>query len=889
MLQLCSNTELESLSSAAVSCKPSKTLTNDQKSLVLAIRKLKRFMANDSDRITTWIYTTLKLRRSATPTDMTDPVNQALVDLITNCISFQEATNNTSSLDTLFQLVKKETLEMGWLLCLIGEKLPQLVTRRIHEHLILGFALNGNPYLGISNSDNDIVHISNHLFQHLLQGPRMQFVVQSVVDLLDQYLLWIKDNASLSTDLQRFTLGYLLSLPKISPALFQESWSTVFKRLLQNDTAGTAFLYEKTAKSSLVKTSDGVQDLVSVFPRWLTTIAFDSKGLIMKHALDVAIMLDTLAHDTRLDLTYLIPTGDKSIIDTLKPSFEQLDLKPTSIDLVQWTISIVSSSSSKQQRGVDDLKIPLFLLQLVILKDGESKEMAVDMFVQLITRLDRPTDLNSSLGARYLALNLVSSAESKWPGIFQLVLENIFSKAIAMHIADSEGSVNIEKILANLAMLFEPPDNTSPQQQPGFHAFQAYLTSHWRQVLLLFLNHPSMECRAMGYRVLTNSHFWEKSAHVEGCDPQTISKLLMDAWFRHIKGRYLRFGQEEEISVVDEQQRLIAYCCQQPDIAKTMLSFAIDGILGGALEIFPSVDVNALQQEKLSLFDKVRQEENEKFIPQQAHQTRKPPQFVTTIEFLTEEEFDVRDKIYVDNIQRTAALFFQFSEQANIEQFQDVSAHILSRLTSIWSPNAVPLDSYDDVLPRNIPYQCDIDIGNAFKDHPVLFLIFEKYTSVQNQQYSSSAANEIARSILVYFIVFWHMKEVVNIPTALRFATQLEETTRLILLLKPVLPQFLVDAYRVFPFMSAKDLGDILFQVVWYYLRWHPATSNQAQIPGIKAKTTVEVINDNELNEKCFKRLMSICESRLKLLESVPSWHQALQDVVSTLNTSSNG
>jgi len=89
--------------------------------------------------------------------------------------------------------------------------------------------------------------------------------------------------------------------------------------------------------------------------------------------------------------------------------------------------------------------------------------------------------------------------------------------------------------------------------------------------------------------------------------------------------------------------------------------------------------------------------------------------------------------------------------------------------------------------------------------------------------------------------------------------------------------------------MSAKDLGDILFQVVWYYLRWHPATSNQAQIPGIKAKTTVEVINDNELNEKCFKRLMSICESRLKLLESVPSWHQALQDVVSTLNTSSNG
>lgn len=46
---------------------------------------------------------------------------------------------------------------MGWLLCLIGEKLPQLVTRRIHEHLILGFALNGNPYLGISNRYENLI------------------------------------------------------------------------------------------------------------------------------------------------------------------------------------------------------------------------------------------------------------------------------------------------------------------------------------------------------------------------------------------------------------------------------------------------------------------------------------------------------------------------------------------------------------------------------------------------------------------------------------------------------------------------------------------------------------------------------------------------------------
>jgi hypothetical protein len=37
---------------------------------------------------------------------------------------------------------------MAWLLCLIGEKLPQLVTRRIHQCLILGFASYSNSYLG---------------------------------------------------------------------------------------------------------------------------------------------------------------------------------------------------------------------------------------------------------------------------------------------------------------------------------------------------------------------------------------------------------------------------------------------------------------------------------------------------------------------------------------------------------------------------------------------------------------------------------------------------------------------------------------------------------------------------------------------------------------------
>lgn len=47
--------------------------------------------------------------------------------------------------------------------------------------------------------------------------------------------------------------------------------------------------------------------MVDIFPVWLSQVAFSSSGLVMKHALDVAVMLDTIAHDERLDMKALIP------------------------------------------------------------------------------------------------------------------------------------------------------------------------------------------------------------------------------------------------------------------------------------------------------------------------------------------------------------------------------------------------------------------------------------------------------------------------------------------------------------------------------------------------------------------------------------------------------
>lgn len=78
--------------------------------------------------------------------------------------------------------------------------------------------------------------------------------------------------------------------------------------------------------------------------------------------------------------------------------------------------------------------------------------------------------------------------------------------------------------------------------------------------------------------------------------------------------------------------------------------------------------------------------------------------------------------------------------------------------------------------------------------------------------------------------------------------------------------------------MSAKDLGDILFQVIWYYLRW--STTN-ANIPGIKKVVTTT--NNDELIEKCKKRLLSICENRLKVLSNAPSWHDTLKTIMSNI------
>jgi hypothetical protein len=92
-----------------------------------------------------------------------------------------------------------------------------------------------------------------------------------------------------------------------------------------------------------------------------------------------------------------------------------------------------------------------------------------------------------------------------------------------------------------------------------------------------------------------------------------------------------------------------------------------------------------------------------------------------------------------------------------------------------------------------------------------------------------------------------------------------------------------VNSYQVFPFLSAYDLGEVLFQVAWQFLRWHPSLNHNINIPGIKS-TVMPADSQEELSNKCKRKLMTIINNRLEILKAVPSWHKGLSDIVSQLN-----
>ncbi|ORE01607.1 hypothetical protein BCV72DRAFT_69981 [Rhizopus microsporus var. microsporus] len=158
-------------------------------------------MVQEKTSLVTWIVDILKKRQYKATAD---PINDALVHLLTDIISFHEATG-TSVLHAFFELIRADAKEMTWLLNLIGEKLPHHVLPQIHEYLVLGLSVYGNPFLGSKNGEDiinedqtSLIHIGNSLFQHLLSAHPSQ-TVESLTTIQKRYLEWISDPSVLST------------------------------------------------------------------------------------------------------------------------------------------------------------------------------------------------------------------------------------------------------------------------------------------------------------------------------------------------------------------------------------------------------------------------------------------------------------------------------------------------------------------------------------------------------------------------------------------------------------------------------------------------------------------------------------------------------------------
>jgi hypothetical protein len=222
------------------------------------------------------------------------------------------------------------------------------------------------------------------------------------------------------------------------------------------------------------------------------------------------------------------------------------------------------------------------------------------------------------------------------------MLEQLFSKAMALNITGNDNDVSkVEIIFGNLAILSDerPADQTKikvdlPPISSSLHqSFADYISSHCRQVMLLFINHPSINCRAMGYRVLSNSRFWQQDHQLQPTDTSAICKLLCDSWFRLLKNRYNLAPDDDDgddgtgpddkpdvglvelqnLSKINKTGRigysylhiilmmdLVTQYCSHRTASSTMIDVVLDSILNGSLETFPRSDLSLDSYSKTS-------------------------------------------------------------------------------------------------------------------------------------------------------------------------------------------------------------------------------------------------------------------------------------------------
>ncbi|CAO3665278.1 unnamed protein product [Umbelopsis ramanniana] len=555
----------------------------------------------------------------------------------------------------------------------------------------------------------------------------------------------------------------------------------------------------------------------------------------MKHALDVAVMLDTIAHDEHLGMKELIPTKDNSIITGMKASFTVPDLKPASVDLVEWTVGLLKQNMGRVNE--EAMQIPIFLLQL---RGLQSKASAVELLSHLLLRLDKSSDADSNECTRYLIFHLINKLDERWSGVFRDVLDKIFSKlkASISKLTDEQNpdARVIERVLGSCSVIAEPcTDDARVAAQATLHSFQSYLADEWKTVMSLFINHPALTCRISGFEVLLYSQFWTGVSDKDA--EHDIADKLTQAWFRYLTERFsalhIRGGKDAALRKVISN--LVHDMSQEPRIARQLLETFCDRIYEGALESFSQskyftvtlsdnwllLDVYRKQMSvhvasaDEPLGQVSRRQMGSRFKPRQ-------PRYLAHLAD-TDIERSYQDDIYANNIMDTAHLIQQITQQ----HAADFGSQIVIRLSTKWPAVVTPMDKYDQMLPLSLPNERDGLIGNTFRDHPGLFdLLHHCYTDGQ------PGIHDLLRSLLAYYIAFWHMDIVKQAESPWDHSVQLENTHQLLDLLSQTgaIETQLYNCRHLLNSMSIGDIGGLLYSAIWGYIRQCPVGS---EIPGL--------------------------------------------------------
>ncbi|KAJ2955938.1 hypothetical protein NQZ79_g8145 [Umbelopsis isabellina] len=734
---------------------------------------------------------------------------------------------------------------MLWLLCIVAAKLPDIVPVEFQKFAIKKFSAIGNPFTksikneDVTNEQKCLASIISMYLEYALKNWQIT-AEASVLVLLEDYVALFKGDQPMQilddqSDLRHYYVSYILSLIHISPQFTNAIWAKVFGLLYNDKCMGSIFLFEKEYNFSLhrdVLNANYVY-MVDIFPLWLSQVAFNPSGLVMKHALDVAVMLDTIAHDERLDMKALIPNQENSIVTAMQASFTVPDLEPASVDLIDWTITLLKDNMNRANEV--DMQIPMFLLQL---RGLQSKVSAEELLSHLLFRLDRSSDADSNASKRYLIFHLISRFDEKE------VLNKIFSKleSVISKLTDERNpdALIIGRVLGSCSVIAEPcqDDVLFHISKATLTSLQTYLAAEWKTVMSLFINHPSMICRTSGYEVLRYSRFWERTKE-PNCVQEIVEKMTQ-TWFRQLSERFSAVHMRGEkysalkIAFID----LFLEMSQDTNIAKHFMEYFADRIFDGALEsVQQSRYYTFTPSENWALLETYRKQPSllmgsacspdkqmnrrragSKFKPRQAR-------YFSQIS-KGDVERSYQDEVYTQNIDDTTALLERMAQQQH-----GIGHQIATRISAKWPSVVTPIEKYDQMLPQALPTDRDGHIGNAFRDHPGLFgLLRSCYHDGQVGIY------DLLRSLLAYYVAFWHMGVVEQAETPLEHCVQLEGTIQLIELLGQTgaIETQLSNCSHLLASLDIRDIGNVVYSAIWEYTRQCPVGT---EIPGLGTVT----------------------------------------------------